>query len=36
MSIFTMPLNVEQRVVYTELDEAGQHIVTAQNVKFFV
>lgn len=33
---FAMPLNVEQRVVCIEPDEAGLHIVTAQNVKFFV
>lgn len=33
---FAIPLNVEQGVVYTESDEAGQHIATAQNVEFFV
>lgn len=33
---FAMPLSVEQGVVCTEPNEAGQHIVTAQNVKFFV
>lgn len=33
---FAIPLNVEQHVVCTEPDEAGQHIVTAQDVKFFV
>ena len=36
MSLFTMPLNVEQRIVCTEHNEAGQPIVTVQNVKFFV
>lgn len=36
MSLFIILLNVEQGVVYTELDEAGQHIVTVQNVEFFV
>lgn len=33
---FAIPLNVEHGVVYTEPDEAGQHIVTVQNVEFFV
>lgn len=36
MSLFIILLNVEQGVVYTESDEAGQHIVTAKNVEFFV
>ncbi len=33
---FAMPLNIEHGVVCTEPDEAGQHIVTVQNVEFFV
>lgn len=33
---FAIPLNVEQRVVCTEPDEAGLHIITAKNVEFFV
>lgn len=36
MSLFTIPLNAKNGIVCTEPDEAGQHIVTAQNVKFFV
>lgn len=36
MSLFIISLNVEQGVVCTEPDEAGQHIVTAKNVEFFV
>ncbi len=33
---FAMPLNVEHGVVCIEPDEAGLHIVTVQNVEFFV
>lgn len=36
MLLFTMSLNAENGIVCTEPDEAGQHIVTAQNVEFFV
>ena len=36
MSLFIILLKVEQGVVCIEPDEAGQHIVTAQDVKFFV
>lgn len=36
MSPFTMPLNAKHGVGCIKPDEAGQHIVTAQDVKFFV
>ena len=36
MSLFIILLNAKHSVVCTEPDEAGQHIFTAKNVKFFV
>ncbi len=36
MLLFTMSLNAKNGIVCTEPDEAGQPIITTQNVKFFV
>lgn len=36
VSLFIILLNVEHSVLCTEPDEAGQHFVTTQDVKFFV
>lgn len=35
VSLFIILLNVEHSVLCTEPDEAGQHFVTTQDVKFF-